>query len=767
MLLYRTYHKSVQPSAGRSYWLVTGMHALLLLLGCLSCCRSRAQGNGAQTATIYTDAYTTVEIDYNLSDENCTGGIANYFRYRIKGSFKSGATYVTFRMSYYNCTGSLYYLQYSIDIGPTSMAKPGLWFIPEGTQFPGKLEKNFYDAHITSTAMPGSGLLERPLSSDPQSISGPQGIFYGQQAKLTVQGGHLGTKANWVWYKDQCGGGRVGTGESIAVKPADNTVYFVRAEGKNNTTNCARFMVAVDKRSTAAQRIIADSTICKGAATRLQVAGGSLGKDAAWVWYSKDCGNDKIGTGETITVSPLQRTYYYVRAESPYNITRCTRIQIETYDSSLAPKAVTVFSGNTICEGESVTLTVDGGRLAQDALWKWYSNSCQGTPVGQGASLPVSPAAYTTYYVRGEGFCNTTPCASLPVYVNTRSVTPVAIAGPGAIYRTGKTLLTVKGGSLGTNAAWKWYKNSLSDDHYLGSGSSINVRIRKPMLVYVKAVGVCGESNSIAANITPAKTHRFNTVYSGRRGKFFHIGLGVGLEWFRLHEEGSFTRSTRPNETIPAVMRIDGLGIKGEMTIHPIIKEHFSLGFTGSLSAGTTPRIVKGGKATVQDTAIGEKYGYFRSAIEGELALGLRKAKVLVKLNRSFQSNDYRKDATGNFSSTLNYKYNHTLNTETVSAGVRLGRYYRSYSKRGNSFDIIYSLTRVYDDKVTSFSMKNYDNLPDWRPGLSLSWWRQSAFTLRFDMSLATKQRDMEFTEINLKDAFFGVQLIYNRNWFY
>ncbi len=744
-----------------------GARIVCLLLLSVCACTVMAQFEVRPVQTIFKDNATTVELEYNLSDATCMGGGPNYFRYRIKGSFRSVATYLTFKMDYYDCAGMLYCMQYSIDVGTGSLAKPGIWFTPDNSLFAGKLDQEFYDVRFASTPVHAVTLLKRPASADPQSINGPQSIFYGQQATLTVRGGYLGTKANWVWYQDQCGGRRVGTGESIVVKPTDNASYFVRAEGPANTTNCARLQLNVDKRSSAAQRVIADSNICKGATTQLRVSGGSLGKDASWVWYSNSCGNTRVGTGETINVSPSQSTYYYVRAESPYNTTSCTRILITPYERSQAPETVAAVTDNTICEGGAVTLMALGGKLSADASWKWYAGSCDGPLVGTGSTVQLSPSSTTILYVKGVGYCNATACASLPVYVNTRSVAAQSIDVPGTVYRTRKTLLSVKGGSTGTNASWKWYKGSVAEDNYMGTGSSIYARIRRPATVYVQAEGICGTTSSVSATVTPQKTHRFHSVYGGRSGKFFHIGLGLGLEWMRFSDEASLVRSTRPNETIPALIQIDGLGIKGELAIHPIIKEYLSLGFIGSLSVGTTPRIFKGGKATLNDTTIHEKYGWLKSVVEGELAIGFRRAKLLVKLNRSFQSNNYSKDASGYFNHTLKYDYDHAFNTETVSAGLRLGRYFRKYGKRGNSFDLVYSLTRVFDDKVTAFSMKNYNDLPAWRPGFSLSWWRQSAFKLRVDMSLATTQRELDITSVNFRDAIWGVQLIYNRNWFY
>ncbi len=55
---------------------------------------------------------------------------------------------------------------------------------------------------------------------------------------LTVEGGTLGTEAQWHWYSDGCAVTPAGTGSSITVFPAREESYFVRAEGKVNNTAC-------------------------------------------------------------------------------------------------------------------------------------------------------------------------------------------------------------------------------------------------------------------------------------------------------------------------------------------------------------------------------------------------------------------------------------------------------------------------------------------------------------------------------------------------
>src|SRR4029077_20884671 len=73
---------------------------------------------------------------------------------------------------------------------------------------------------------------------------------------------------------------------------------------------------------------------------------------------------------------------------------------------------------NNVCSGGSAVLTEDGGVLGAGAVYNWYSGSCGGTLVGTGASVTVTPAATTTYYVRAQGTCNTTSCASITITVS-------------------------------------------------------------------------------------------------------------------------------------------------------------------------------------------------------------------------------------------------------------------------------------------------------------------------------------------------------------
>jgi YD repeat-containing protein len=66
----------------------------------------------------------------------------------------------------------------------------------------------------------------------------PSQTVRGCPVTLSVEGGALGTEAQWHWYSAGCGVTPAGTGSSITVFPAREESYFVRAEGKVNNTAC-------------------------------------------------------------------------------------------------------------------------------------------------------------------------------------------------------------------------------------------------------------------------------------------------------------------------------------------------------------------------------------------------------------------------------------------------------------------------------------------------------------------------------------------------
>ncbi|MEI6764877.1 MAG: CARDB domain-containing protein [Bacteroidota bacterium] len=154
--------------------------------------------------------------------------------------------------------------------------------------------------------------------------------------------------------------------------------------------------------------------VCPGSPTTLSVSGGSLGTGATWQWYSGSCGGTSAGSGNSISVSPLTTTDYFVRAEGCAGNSVCASLTINTKIASVAPVSATA-TPSSICAGDSSLITFSGGSLGTGATWQWYSGSCGGTAEGSGLSIKVAPAGTTTYYTRAEGDCNNTLCVSAVV----------------------------------------------------------------------------------------------------------------------------------------------------------------------------------------------------------------------------------------------------------------------------------------------------------------------------------------------------------------
>ncbi|MGC4101315.1 Ig-like domain-containing protein [Ferruginibacter sp.] len=129
----------------------------------------------------------------------------------------------------------------------------------------------------------------------------------------------------------------------------------------------------------------------------------------------------------------------------------------------------------TSCGPVSATLNVTGGSLGTGASWKWYSTSCGGTAVGTGASITVNVAATTTYYVRAEGTCNSTACASVTVTINpipTVSLTaaPFTSLMPGMF-----TTLTANISPVVAGNTIVWYKNNTVVNNATGTTLAVSV----------------------------------------------------------------------------------------------------------------------------------------------------------------------------------------------------------------------------------------------------------------------------------------------------
>ncbi len=344
--------------------------------------------------------------------------------------------------------------------------------------------------------------VEQP-STDPTSASAsPASYCTGGSSTLTVNGGSLGTGADWVWYEAGCAlGAPVGNGLSISVSPTITTTYFVRAEGNCNNTSCTSVTVTVNQSGADPTSIAAVNTnLCPGQSTVLSVVGGALGTGATWEWYSGSCGGIPVGQGNTISVSPTSNTTYFVRAEGTCGNSACASVAITVGVGTADPTAATVINDN-ICPGDTAQVFVTGGVLPAGYTWVWYTGACGAIPVGIGDTISVTPNATTTYYVRATGTCGNTNCTSATVTVLPGSVAATGILFDNNNFCPGESAtLTVDGGSLVAGTQWIWYENGCGGTS-IGTGNSLTVTPSSTTSYYVRAEGgTCG--NTACANVS-------------------------------------------------------------------------------------------------------------------------------------------------------------------------------------------------------------------------------------------------------------------------
>ncbi|MES2593037.1 MAG: PKD-like domain-containing protein [Bacteroidota bacterium] len=303
-------------------------------------------------------------------------------------------------------------------------------------------------AVVTFTYTSNSGI----MSFAPSAATATPSSLCGGSTTLSQVGGSLGIGASYNWYSGSCGGTFVGSGSSITVSPSSTTTYFVLAAGTCNTTGCASVTVTVSTPSTAPSSATASPNPTCGGATTLTEIGGSLGTGASYNWYSGSCNGTFVGSGASISVSPSSTTTYFVLASGTCNTTACASVTVTVNSSSSAPTSASA-SPATVCAGVSSTLSQSGGSLGAGAAYKWYSGSCGGTLVGTGSSITVNPSTTTTYFVRAEGSCNNTACASVTVTVNQ---VPFATASPSpqTICSGTATSIALNSFTPGTSFSW-------------------------------------------------------------------------------------------------------------------------------------------------------------------------------------------------------------------------------------------------------------------------------------------------------------------------
>ena len=207
-----------------------------------------------------------------------------------------------------------------------------------------------------------------------------------------------------------------------------------------------------------------------------------------------------MGTGASISVSPLSTTIYFARAENGTCSSNCLNTTVSV--ASIPANPVSASGTTPICAGSNSTLQVTG-TLSPGAIWHWYAGTCGGTPAGTGTSINVSPAVSATYFVRAENGSCFSNCTSTSVTVNSTPAAPLSgNASPAFLCSAGSSTLAVTG-TLSPGATWQWYTVSCGGTP-AGTGASISVTPLSTTNYFVRAENGTCSSACIIINLSVA-----------------------------------------------------------------------------------------------------------------------------------------------------------------------------------------------------------------------------------------------------------------------
>jgi len=207
--------------------------------------------------------------------------------------------------------------------------------------------------------------------------------------------------------------------------------------------------------------------------------------------------------------------YNCISTESTYKI--CTQFTGSTFLSAGVPVAppTPTTSAATICPGGTATLSRGVGPPAaplSGVTWYWQTGTTTGTDVtNSGATLAVTPASTTTYYLRPRvGTCWGTSSAGVTVtVVSDPAATTPTITNATVCAGNGSTVFS-SNGSLGiTPYTFNWQYDN---------GGYANVIAGTPPASTYTVAGTTPNSTLTVANITSPGTYNYRLRVSGGSG---------------------------------------------------------------------------------------------------------------------------------------------------------------------------------------------------------------------------------------------------------
>jgi len=391
-------------------------------------------------------------------------------------------------------------------------------------------------------------------------VGGP--ITSGTTRTLTVVAN--GSQLRYEWYRRSGAVDTIISGATAAsyTTPAitANTTYFARVFSGNASFDSAEAVFTV-----CLPRSISTSgwTGVSGTPVTLRVIDPAAGE--TYEWYRGATGNTSalIGNNDSVVVSPLESTQYWLR-------TKRTGCDADTAAITVAvciPKITTQPQSAMITSGSTRTLTVAAtGTPAMTYQWYIGASGTSTTPIsGATNSSYTTPAltTTTTYWVR-----ITSPQQSCAFYSVSSAAATVSVCQPPAITQqpSDKTFNGVGSVSLSVTATgdgltYQWYEGA-SGVTTNPVGTNSNTLTMSPSITkwyWVRVTGTCGTLNSNAALVSvfpKILAHPADTALCGLGASAsFSVnatGSSLTYQWYRAYNgQQPVAVGTTPSVTIP------------------------------------------------------------------------------------------------------------------------------------------------------------------------------------------------------------------------
>lgn len=214
------------------------------------------------------------------------------------------------------------------------------------------------------------------------------------------------------------------TSSALVVTPQANQSYFVRITNPCGTIQSNTVTVTVLCTPPSITAEPQDASINAGASVTLTV-GAAGSAPLSYQWFDGSGNPITNATSSSLTVAPLSNATYFAAAT---NACGSVHTRTATVTVTCVPPSITSQpQPQTITAGNSATLSVAASGPGPITI-TWFT--ADGTAIGTGASIVVTPSSTTSYFARAANNCASATSNLVTVTVNAACIAPQITTQP-------------------------------------------------------------------------------------------------------------------------------------------------------------------------------------------------------------------------------------------------------------------------------------------------------------------------------------------------